>query len=135
VGSGNLAFSAVWDRPGDLDILVRTPSNEIIYYANVAADGGFLDADDQVGTGPENIFWDATITPPSGTYEVCVNSWSTNFNPPISTTDPVNVTVTIRVAGVTTSIHPSIMTVAYNTTYDGMCDPGLPTHVTSFAYP
>ena len=70
VGSGELRFSLVWDNPGDVDLHVRTPLGNEIYFGTLSADGGELDHDDTVGTGPENIFWGGA--PPAGTYLVCV---------------------------------------------------------------
>jgi len=70
VGSGELRFSLVWDHPGDVDLHVRTPLGNEIYYGSLSADGGTLDHDDTSGTGPENIFWGGA--PPAGTYLVCV---------------------------------------------------------------
>jgi len=35
-----------------------------------------LDYDDQVGRGPENVFW--LSTPPSGTYTLCIDDYNGN---------------------------------------------------------
>jgi len=70
VGEGQLRFTLTWDRPGDMDLHVVVPGNEVINYGALSAGGGRLDRDDRSGTGPENIFWSAA--PPAGEYLVCV---------------------------------------------------------------
>jgi hypothetical protein len=63
----------------DLDLYVKTPSGEIVYYGNPFADGGELDIDclcSNCPNGPnENIFWE-NGTAPSGTYEYWVEYYS-----------------------------------------------------------
>ena len=93
-------MSLVWSRPGDGDIYLTTPGNRTIYYGNkgpsVITDGGFLDMDDENGTGPENIYWPTnSTTPPKGTYYIC---WHTvTFSSPINALNPVNFTATVMV--------------------------------------
>jgi hypothetical protein len=73
VGTGPLRISLTWDHPGDLDLAVRTPGGTVLSFRNPTGDGGTLDHDDTMGTGPENVFW--MSTPPSGTYDVCVGAF------------------------------------------------------------
>lgn len=76
-GVGQLQFNLTWTVPGDLDLHVTPPGGEEIYFGHLSsANGGILDRDDTVGTGPENIFWPST--PPNGQYEVCVIDYSLN---------------------------------------------------------
>ncbi len=89
VGSGQLRFSSTWDRPGDVDVWVTTPNGVSIGWQNQRADGGQQDKDDTRGTGPENIFWEAS--PPLGAYHVCV---ATNYIQP-NAASPVTVRVVV----------------------------------------
>lgn len=74
---GNPRFNLIFDNHQnvDLDLYVKTPAGNVIYYGNPAADGGTLDVDcfcHSCTQGPnENIFWD-NGTAPSGTYEYWV---------------------------------------------------------------
>jgi hypothetical protein len=70
VGDGLFRATLTWDRPGDLDLHVVTPSGAVINYITRSGGGGSLDRDDTAGTGPENVFW--TTAPPVGDYVVCV---------------------------------------------------------------
>jgi hypothetical protein len=72
VKTGPLQFSLVWDRPGDLDLRVLTPSGQEINYTQRIGAGAEMDRDDRRGTGPENVFFAAQ--PPPGTYAICVDS-------------------------------------------------------------
>ena len=80
-GTGALAFRMRWPGSQDLDLYVREPNGEIIYYGNPSsATGGQLDVDANAGcSGPapdptENIFWDEEA--PVGTYEFWGDLWS-----------------------------------------------------------
>jgi hypothetical protein len=76
VGEGTLRFTATWNADTDLDLHVRTPLGNEIYYGNRSADGGTLDADSCVSgcaKGTESVFFE--IAPP-GAYDV----WVRNFN-------------------------------------------------------
>jgi len=61
---GNPRFNLQFTNPEnvDLDLYVKTPAGNTIYYANALADGGTLDVDclcDNCDLGPnENIFWE-----------------------------------------------------------------------------
>ena len=70
-GSGKLKVTLMWNFVGDVDVHVKQPTGQKIYYDrkvdNVTT--GALDRDNEVG-GPgsaENIFW---TNPPRGTYHV-----------------------------------------------------------------
>ncbi|XXX71815.1 EGF domain-containing protein [Sorangium sp. So ce134] len=134
VGSGNLGVSVTWSRPGDLDLFVSTPSGKVIFFwnpgPNADTDFGQLDRDDLLGTGPENIFWDIGVTPPSGTYHVCLQPALFLIPPTVLT--PVSYTVTVRRPFQAPQVLTgSITSMAFSLS----CDPGQPTYVTSFTYP
>lgn len=66
-----LSFALSWSEPSaDLDLYVRTPANNVIYYASSSHDGGTKFSDSDHGPGAEQIAWPSN--PPSGDYEVCV---------------------------------------------------------------
>jgi hypothetical protein len=76
VGAGALRFTLEWQVDTDLDIHVKTPLGNEIYYGNRSADGGTLDVDACVSScsrGTENVFFDQA---PVGTYEV----WARNYS-------------------------------------------------------
>lgn len=63
-GTGDIAFRLRWDGPADLDLHVRTPLNEEIFYSRpTSSSGGLLDRDcnatpETMCAAPlENIFW------------------------------------------------------------------------------
>jgi hypothetical protein len=128
VGQGNLRVTLVWDRPGDMDLYVVTPTGKKIYFGNTgpsaATDFGELDADDTIATGPENIFWNTMYTPPTGSYAVCVN--------PYSISGVTNFTVTIN-----RPAQPDIVVTGTRTLTDTstVCTVGSPYYVTSFNFP
>lgn len=78
---GALQFALNWDTANDVDLLVRDPSGEIVFYGNrIGLSGGELDLDSNAGctidgVQNENVIWDVDQAP-SGTYEVAVNLWS-----------------------------------------------------------
>jgi hypothetical protein len=83
VSDGSLSFTLIWTNPQDLDLHVTPPCGIEIDYLNPSACGGFLDFDDLVGTGPENIFWNSSTPYTPGTYSVCVvyiDSGSNSFS-------------------------------------------------------
>ena len=75
---GNPRFNLQFTNPDnvDLDLYVKTPGGETIYYANKTAEGGSLDVDclcNDCPQGPnENVFWDDG-TAPEGVYEYWVD--------------------------------------------------------------
>lgn len=74
---GNPRFNLQFTNPSnvDLDLYVKTPSGQIIYYGNRNANSGTLDVDclcTSCPSGPnENIYWQ-NGTAPSGQYEYWV---------------------------------------------------------------
>ncbi|WP_438031098.1 EGF domain-containing protein [Sorangium sp. So ce233] len=136
VGSGNLGVSATWSRPGDMDLFVQTPGGNTISFLNpgpgAGTDFGQLDRDDTSGTGPENIFWDIGVTPPSGTYHVCLMPIFFVIPPTVLT--PLSYTVTVR----RPFQAPQVLTGSFTSPileFPTSCDPGQPSYVTSFTYP
>ncbi|NTX05785.1 DUF4215 domain-containing protein, partial [Myxococcus sp. CA040A] len=128
LGTGNLQFTATWSRSGDADIYVRTPTGKLIYFLNKgpseATDFGQLDVDSR-GTGPENIFWAADRTPPSGTYNICFEAFA--FGPA-----PLSFTIVVR--------RPGQPDVNFSGTYTAravvqQCIPGESGYAGSITYP
>ena len=83
VGSGDVRITLIWHSDDDLDLHVIDPFGERIWYQHrLAASGGTIDRDDNVGAcgfdpepgGVENIFWPAG-TAPAGTYTVELYSY------------------------------------------------------------
>jgi hypothetical protein len=132
---GYLACALTWSRPGDGDIVVTTPNNRTIYYHNKGptnTDGGILDRDDLVGTGPENVYWPISGSlPPTGTYYICFEPYS--ITPTISITNPITVVYQI--------IRPPSSIIVFTRTFTSViknsynCDSTSPTLVGSFTYP
>lgn len=78
-GVGDIAFRLEWEGPADLDLSVREPSGEKIWFgARRSATGGVLDIDCNASAQTmcvhpiENIFW-AKGTAPAGTYQYFVS--------------------------------------------------------------
>jgi hypothetical protein len=97
VGTGNLSFTATWDRVGEGDIWIKTPNGHLISYLHkgpdASTDFGQQDVDSFL-EGPENVFWSSGNIPPSGTYLVCFEaygaaSYTHAFNPLPSVATPV----------------------------------------------
>lgn len=92
---GIITVSMLWSTTDDMDLHVRTPSGEEIFYSNSVAAGGELDVDMQVGEPyvahpVENIYFTA---PQHGTYKV----WIDNYNNRTAT--DTKVLVRVRIAG------------------------------------
>lgn len=92
---GVITISMLWSTTDDMDLHVRTPSGEEIFYSNSVAAGGELDVDMQVGEPyaahpVENIYFTA---PQHGTYEV----WIDNYNNRTDT--DTKVLVRVKIAG------------------------------------
>jgi len=80
VGTGAFQITLTWDTgilageptesgAVDLDLYLTEPSNDTIYYGNRLVDSsGQLDVDNQIGFGPENIFYDTD--PADGNYKI-----------------------------------------------------------------
>ena len=80
--TGDIAFRLTWSGPQDLDLYVKEPNGEVIYYGNPqSATGGKLDVDSNAGCSSEspspteNIFWPVGQAP-HGTYEVWADRYS-----------------------------------------------------------
>lgn len=137
INIGKLGINMIWSRAGDADLLVSTPKNKTIYYGNKlssnATDGGYLDMDDQVGTGPENVYWpkDSIFIPPNGTYHFCVQV--PRFSPNLSTTSPLQVTITIRQPMYPTYTYTKTFTRPFRDT--NTCSPSSAGYIGSFSYP
>lgn len=75
--SGDLKVTLMWDFKADIDLHVKQPNGETIYFNNKedSATGGRLDVDNQIGGdgSAENIYWE---NPPEGTYEVRLKYYS-----------------------------------------------------------
>lgn len=78
LGTGEVQVTLTWNNAADLDLYVREPAGDVLYYAErVSPTGGILDVDSNYpcGTTPnsvENAFWG---TAPSGTYEVYIRQY------------------------------------------------------------
>jgi hypothetical protein len=135
VGSGSLQFSALWDRAGDMDLLVTTPSGNTIYWNNMGpgpgTDQGQMERNDTTGIGPENIFWSTGTSPPMGTYHVCLET--TLFAPAPDTGAPLTGTVRVQLA----NSAPVTFSKTYTqgSTINGTCSPALDTFVMSVDFP
>ncbi|RJS23108.1 EGF domain-containing protein [Corallococcus sp. H22C18031201] len=134
VGGGALQFTATWNRDGDADLLVRTPTGKLISFWNPGpsdtTDRGILDVDARKGLGPENIYWPLGTTPPSGTYDICLSL--TTFTPDVDVSAPVQAHVVVRRPGQlervfdTPRIQPSL---------NFECAPSEANYVGSITYP
>ena len=136
VNIGTLGFSLTWSRPGDGDIVVTTPNGRNIYWQNrgpsTTTDGGFLDRDDQAGTGPENIYWRSNGTaPPSGNYYACFQPYS--FTPPPSPENPIQATINVRRSDGTSV--PITRTFSSRFSLGNQCNPSSPSYLGSISYP
>lgn len=96
VSDGNLRFTLVWEAETDLDIYVKTPTGETIYYRNRhSSDGGEYERDACINTGCDNhdgafvetIVWREAV-PTNGTYEF----WAENYNGEA----PANITFDVK---------------------------------------
>ena len=76
VGSGKLQVTLFWNKENDIDLWLIEPDGNKIYYAapNSIAGDGFLDFDNTVAYGPENIFFTDNV--PAGQYQVQVHYFS-----------------------------------------------------------
>lgn len=80
-GSGDLKITLLWDYYADMDLHVKQPNNQTIYYSSPRdnATGGFLDVDNRTGgnNAAENIYWN---NPPSGDYSVSLHYYGRGTN-------------------------------------------------------
>jgi hypothetical protein len=80
--SGDIQITLAWPTMADLDLYVRDPNNEQIYYGDDrSSSGGHLDQDarggcanDQAESNLENVYWNQQ-NPPDGAYQVTVQYW------------------------------------------------------------
>ncbi|CAF1223878.1 unnamed protein product [Rotaria sordida] len=136
VGIGYLSCTLTWSRPGDGDLVLRTPNNRVIYWNNkgpsVNTTQGYLDVDDKNTTGPENIFWsNSSSVPLSGTYYVCFEPYE--FNPNASLSNRITATVKVRRSTSTTLYFTRNFTSPQRDYY--VCNYNSITLMGSFTYP
>ena len=76
-GRGHVKITLVWDNYADIDLHCIDPSGVHIYFRNKYsyATGGFLDYDNTVALGPENIYFSPA---PDGTYRVYIHYYASN---------------------------------------------------------
>ncbi len=89
---GNPRFNLQWSAEADLDLYVKSPNGEIIYYGNsFSSDGGQLDIDCLCScpASSENVFWE---NGPSGTYEY----WVDYYGSCGATATSASFTITVR---------------------------------------
>lgn len=111
VGSGDVQVSVSWDVNSDVDLHVVEPGGEEIYWSHTtSATGGVLDLDSNAGcVAPldgirnENITW-PTSAPPTGTYTVRVDYWSS------CTLAQTNYVVTVQLKGQSPQIFTGTLT-------------------------
>jgi hypothetical protein len=74
-GYGTIQVTLSWNNVNDIDLHVTDPNGETIYWKHpTSASGGYLDFDNIVAYGPENIYWkEARLT---GDYSVYVNHFA-----------------------------------------------------------
>ena len=134
VGSGNFAFSLIWSRPGDGDLVVTTPNNKSIYHENrgptINTDYGTLDTDDTIGFGPENIYWNTNVTPPTGTYYVCFQQYGLNA----TIARPITATIEVRKPLLATQIHRKTFTSRPSSLLN-YCTSSIDSYIVSVDYP
>ena len=134
VGKGSFGITLTWSVSGDGDLVVTTPNNKTIIYYNQGPDSntefGQLDRDDRIGTGPENIFWSTSVTPPAGTYHICFQQYALNA----TIANPITATVQVRELFAPTRIISTTFTSRSDPLPD-YCRPDLDTFITSANYP
>lgn len=100
--SGDVQISLMWNSYNDLDLHVRGPSGELVWWRQRRSYcGGMLDVDMNVLLGPtplstkpvENVFWPKGAAA-QGSYRIAVHHFSPNGQ-----TRPVRYTVVVKVAG------------------------------------
>jgi len=81
-GTGLLQVNCSWNQENDVDIHLKEPNGEVVFYANTLSEnGGQLDVDsnpacDIDNINSENIFYDEDSIIEFGEYEVLVDLWS-----------------------------------------------------------
>lgn len=99
-GDGHLRFSLLWDNMNDLDLIIRTPSGEIIHRGKRESTcGGIFDLEmnsqPEMKSALENIVWPKSIEPPPGTYNIFV--WHRKRHQRLRKSDPTIFTLRSRV--------------------------------------
>lgn len=74
-GQGFLQVALTWDRAGDIDLYVREPAGQLVYYRARLGQDGELDRDDTTGTGPENYYICVPSAVSEGEYRISVNNY------------------------------------------------------------
>lgn len=102
--TGDVQVTLRWDTSDDLDLYVRDPNGDEVYFGNQSVpSGGILDVDANAGCDArmaapvENIFWPPNQGAP-GDYVVTVDLFSY-----CGAENPINFTITTLVQGVTQS--------------------------------
>ena len=138
LGSGLLQFSALWSRNADLDLIVKTPNGNLIWYGHRGpdrnTDGGLLDHDDTRTRGPENIYWPIKQTPPSGNYHACINIYRIDGVLTNGELSP-SVSATLRVGKGDGTVVSKSKTFTRNTNANSRCDPSSPAYFMTVKYP
>jgi len=92
LGEGDVQVTLLWGGTADLDLHVRDPNNEEIYFGQrTSSSGGSIDHDDTAGTAAthvENVFWPAGAAP-SGNYE----AWVVNYGGGVTESFELRITV------------------------------------------
>ena len=128
-----MQIATSWARPGDGDLIVRTPTGKLIHGGNrgpgVETDDGSMDRIASSGWGPERVLWYASAPPPAGQYDVCFNAVA--FLPAPSMMYPVTYTVTVKRVG-----QPDLVVwrFAFSASSGIDCSPDHPGYVMSFPY-
>lgn len=134
VSTGSFSLTLTWSTPGDGDLVVTTPNDNTIYYANTGPDSttdfGQFERDDLVGTGPENAFWNISVTPPTGTYHICFRQ----FGLTATIANPITATIQVRERFSPIQIISKTFT-SRSVSQPSLCRPDLNTFVTSVDYP
>ena len=78
-GEGEVRVVLRWTNRVDMDLHVREPNGEVIYFEDpTSSTGGQLDVDVQCtgNGGLENIVWGPSSTPSAGTYRITVDEYA-----------------------------------------------------------
>lgn len=75
-GNGEVKITLTWNNYADIDLHCIDPTGYHIYYANkTSTSGGFLDYDNTVAYGPENIYFNPA---PEGAYHAYLHYYAEN---------------------------------------------------------
>lgn len=130
-----LLVSATWSRDGVTYLVLQTPNGKLISPSNKGpsadTDYGSYDEPINAPTGPEAIEWSSGPPPPSGTYHVCFEN--PGLTPPISSTNPLNFTVSVARPNQSSLVFTGSRT--RDVAAQDHCQPGDISYVGSFTYP